>query len=146
MALRFAATSLSFRCLPRAIAARGSTFQIGDGARFIGTTSTKKAPADVLKTKKETAKVPVPTMEMAKSMPLSCQEMDNTSLLTLAALKVKDARSEVLRRHIMRYVSDTTRVRYLLAYEIGIKPKSQQKPHMFHSLCLIIPLHHLNNW
>lgn len=83
------------------MAARGSTFQIGDGARFIGTTSTKKAPADVLKTKKETTKVPVPTMEMAKSMPLSCQEMDNTSLLTLAALKVKDARSEVLRRHIM---------------------------------------------
>jgi len=96
MALRFAATSLSFRCLPRAIA--GSTFQIGDRVRFIGTTSTKQAPV-------ETTKVPlpssVPTMEMAKSMPLSCQEMDNTSLLTLSALKVKDARSEVLRRHIM---------------------------------------------
>eukprot|EP00978_Attheya_sp_CCMP212_P035558 scaffold155359_cov52-Attheya_sp.AAC.5 len=92
MALRFATTSLSFRCLPRAIAASGSTFQIGDGIRFIGTTSTKQAPP---------LPPSVPTMEMAKSMPLSCQEMDNTSLLTLSALKVKDARSEVLRRHIM---------------------------------------------
>mmetsp|Transcript_18335 Transcript_18335/g.25436 ORF Transcript_18335/g.25436 Transcript_18335/m.25436 type:complete len:279 (-) Transcript_18335:49-885(-) len=42
-----------------------------------------------------------PTLEVARAMPLSCQEMDNASLITLAALKNHSARTEVLKRHIM---------------------------------------------
>jgi len=42
-----------------------------------------------------------PTMEIAKSMPISFKSMDNISLLTLSALKVEQARAEMLRRHIM---------------------------------------------
>jgi len=42
-----------------------------------------------------------PPVEVAKSLPTSCRVMDNSSLLTLAALNVLDARVEVLKRHIM---------------------------------------------
>lgn len=42
-----------------------------------------------------------PTMEIAKSMPISFKNMDNISLLTLSALKNEQARAEMLRRHIM---------------------------------------------
>lgn len=42
-----------------------------------------------------------PSLDVARSMPLSCRQMDNTSLMCLAALDVVEARSEVLRRHIM---------------------------------------------
>jgi hypothetical protein len=46
-------------------------------------------------------KLASPTLDVARSMPLSCRQMDNTSLMCLAALDVVEARSEVLRRHIM---------------------------------------------
>ena len=46
-------------------------------------------------------KLEAPTLDVARSMPLSCRQMDNTSLMCLAALDVVEARSEVLRRHIM---------------------------------------------
>eukprot|EP00567_Pseudictyota_dubia_P004520 CAMPEP_0197440258 /NCGR_PEP_ID=MMETSP1175-20131217/6805_1 /TAXON_ID=1003142 /ORGANISM="Triceratium dubium, Strain CCMP147" /LENGTH=234 /DNA_ID=CAMNT_0042970327 /DNA_START=337 /DNA_END=1041 /DNA_ORIENTATION=- len=39
--------------------------------------------------------------ETAKGIPTSCKEMDDTSVFTLAALNVTDARIEVLKRHIM---------------------------------------------
>jgi len=42
-----------------------------------------------------------PSIHLARSMALSVQEMDNTALWCLAALDVRAARAEVLRRHIM---------------------------------------------
>ena len=42
-----------------------------------------------------------PTLDMARAMPLSCRQMDNASLMCLAAMDNLEARAEVLRRHIM---------------------------------------------
>lgn len=42
-----------------------------------------------------------PTLNMARQMPLSCRQMDNTSLMCLAAMDNLEARAEVVRRHIM---------------------------------------------
>eukprot|EP00934_Nitzschia_sp_Nitz4_P006528 Nitzschia sp. Nitz4//scaffold2_size372955//176921//177713//NITZ4_000423-RA/size372955-snap-gene-0.81-mRNA-1//-1//CDS//3329546778//6518//frame0 len=42
-----------------------------------------------------------PTLDIARSMPVSIEEMDNHTLLTVAALHNHGARVEVLKRHIM---------------------------------------------
>ena len=42
-----------------------------------------------------------PTLDVARAMPLSCRQMDNASLLCLAAMDNLEARAEVVRRHIM---------------------------------------------
>ena len=42
-----------------------------------------------------------PTLDMARAMPLSCRQMDNASLMCLAATDNLEARAEVVRRHIM---------------------------------------------
>ena len=42
-----------------------------------------------------------PTLDMARAMPLSCRQMDNASLMCLAAMDNLEARAEVVRRHIM---------------------------------------------
>jgi len=42
-----------------------------------------------------------PTLEIAKAMPISYREMDNTSLTTLGAMGKHKAREEILKRHIM---------------------------------------------
>jgi hypothetical protein len=46
-------------------------------------------------------RVITPSLDIANSMPLSCREMDNSSLLTLTAMKNHDACVEALKRHIM---------------------------------------------
>ena len=43
----------------------------------------------------------MPSSEMARTMPLTYQEMENSTLVTLAALENHDACREVLVRHIM---------------------------------------------
>lgn len=42
-----------------------------------------------------------PTVDIAQTMPLSPVEMDNASLITLGAMGKRDAREEILKRHIM---------------------------------------------
>lgn len=42
-----------------------------------------------------------PTVELARAMPNSCQEMDNSILVTLGAFGHHEARQEILIRHIM---------------------------------------------
>ena len=42
-----------------------------------------------------------PTLEEARSLPLSFSEMDNATLLSMAALDITEARAEILKRHIM---------------------------------------------
>jgi hypothetical protein len=42
-----------------------------------------------------------PSLEIANTMPLSIEEMDNTSLVTLGSLGNHSARVEILKRHIM---------------------------------------------
>lgn len=42
-----------------------------------------------------------PSIEMAAAMPLSCQEMDNVTLVTLGTMGDHEARKEILKRHIM---------------------------------------------
>lgn len=42
-----------------------------------------------------------PTLEIANSMPLSLQEMDNMAILTMGAMGSHSARIEILKRHIM---------------------------------------------
>ena len=42
-----------------------------------------------------------PTLDIARAMPLSCRQMDNASLMCLAAMDNLEARAEVVRRHIM---------------------------------------------
>ena len=42
-----------------------------------------------------------PTVQTAQSLPHSYEEMDNHTLLTVAALRNHDARVEILKRHIM---------------------------------------------
>lgn len=46
-------------------------------------------------------RITTPSLDIANSMPLSCREMDNASLLTLSAMKNHEACIEVLKRHIM---------------------------------------------
>lgn len=43
----------------------------------------------------------VPTVPIAKAMAARYETMDNETLVTIAAMRVHDARSEVLKRHIM---------------------------------------------
>ena len=47
------------------------------------------------------ARTTSPTLDIATAMPLSCREMDNSSLITLSTMKNHDACVEVLKRHIM---------------------------------------------
>lgn len=53
------------------------------------------------KKRAEQAAADGPTLEMARNMPLSCRQMDNSSLMCLAAMDILEARAEVLRRHVM---------------------------------------------
>ncbi|GKY99090.1 hypothetical protein MPSEU_000864600 [Mayamaea pseudoterrestris] len=48
-----------------------------------------------------TSKLPQPTLEMAHSMPLTPQELDNHTLITMSALGNLNARKEIVKRHIM---------------------------------------------
>ena len=63
--------------------------------------STKVTPNDTSNDTEEEA----PTLAIARSMQISFKVMDNKSLILLAAIEsppIKDARAEVLKRHIMR--------------------------------------------
>lgn len=44
---------------------------------------------------------PVPTLHVANTLPLSSREMENSSLVVLAAMGRYEARVEILKRHIM---------------------------------------------
>jgi len=59
--------------------------------RYSGTCSHSRAPEHHEK----------PTLDTARAMPLSCQEMDNSALVTLGAMGDYEARKEILVRHIM---------------------------------------------
>lgn len=54
-----------------------------------------------------------PSLAMARAVPLSYQEMENSTLVTLGALGEHDACKEILVRHIM----DVDRVEYDTAYD-----------------------------
>ena len=69
--------------------------------------------ATAQKTRAEQATVDGPTLEMARNMPLSCRQMDNASLMCLAAMDNLEARAEVIRRHVM----DVDNVSYAEACE-----------------------------
>jgi hypothetical protein len=49
----------------------------------------------------EVSAIPKPSLEMARAMPLTPQELDNNTLVTLSALGNLNARKEMVRRHIM---------------------------------------------
>lgn len=87
-----------------------------------------------LKVKKVHSK---PTQDVAKQMPTEFFEMENSTLITCAAMEIHDARVEVLKRHIMvvdgvhydeatktfKLIADANREGMLLAalpYKIGI--------------------------
>jgi len=72
--------------------------QIDMSRRFLSTRPMKYYRGGA---KKLRAKMPKPTMEVARAMPLGVQEMANTELITLGAMGNSDALKEILKRHIM---------------------------------------------
>lgn len=75
----------------------------GGGAVWLGGIRTLKSPAyrRAMMKKSMAAAQHGPTMLDVKTMPVSMAEMENESLVSLAAMKNHEARIEVLKRHIM---------------------------------------------
>ena len=60
-----------------------------------------------------------PTLELARAMQTGIKTMDNSSLVLLASMDSpphEEARAEVLKRHIMRYVSEMTQQKFGLPH------------------------------
>jgi hypothetical protein len=68
-----------------------------------------------------------PTLEEATAMPLSVEEMDNSTLVSLGAMECHDARMEILKRHIM----SKDRIPYEEAEEIFKKISVKNKEGMW---------------
>lgn len=73
-------------------------YNVGSSVRSFNSRTRKYARAIG---RKNPGRKSTPTMAIAKSMPLSVREMDNTELITLGAMGNPEARREILKRHIM---------------------------------------------